>query len=44
MQRASGMMGTDLHAMGNGIIMTLVNAHVSVYLKFNSKSRKKALE
>lgn len=38
------MMGTDLLAIGNGIIMTLVNAHVSVYLKFNSNSKKKALE
>lgn len=44
MQRASGMMGTNLHAMDNEIIMTLVNAHVSVYLKFNSNLRKKALE
>lgn len=38
------MVGTDLYAMGNGIIMTLVNVHVSVYLNFNINSRKKALE
>lgn len=44
MQRVSGMMGTDLHAVGDGVIMTSVNARVSVYLKFNSNSRKKALE